>query len=68
VRSLGWEVVARRLANVRLPGREAEMARIRHVYGSLADTIIEMQRPFLDLTPSDFETLKRRTVDNWAEI
>jgi glycerol-1-phosphate dehydrogenase [NAD(P)+] len=68
VRSLSREEIARRLAGASLPNRRTEIARIRETYGPLADTVIETQRPFLEMTASDFEALKRRTIDNWDEI
>jgi glycerol-1-phosphate dehydrogenase [NAD(P)+] len=68
LRSLSREEIARRLAHVDPPDREAEVACIRQVYGALANTIIETQRPFLGMSTADFEALKRRVVDNWDEV
>ncbi|MBN1977341.1 MAG: sn-glycerol-1-phosphate dehydrogenase [Anaerolineae bacterium] len=68
VRRLEREEIARRLTNVRLPDREAEMARIRQVYGPLTDEVIATQRPFLEMTAADFEALKRRIIDKWDEV
>ncbi len=68
VRSLSHEVIARRLTRVNPPGREAEIACIRQVYGALADAVVETQRPFLEMTAADFEALKRRIVDNWDGV
>ncbi|MBN1813335.1 MAG: sn-glycerol-1-phosphate dehydrogenase [Anaerolineae bacterium] len=68
VRSLGREEIARRLASASLPNRDAEIARIRQAYGPLANTVIETQRPFLEMTAADFETLRHRTIDNWDAV
>jgi glycerol-1-phosphate dehydrogenase [NAD(P)+] len=68
VRGLSSEEIARRLANVSPPDREAEIACIRQFYGPLADQIITAQRPFLEMSTADFEALKRRIVDNWDEV
>ena len=68
VRGLSREEIARRLANVSLPDREAEIACIRQSYGPLADQIIEAQRQFLEMSAADFEALKQRAIDNWDEV
>jgi glycerol-1-phosphate dehydrogenase [NAD(P)+] len=68
VRGLNREEIIRRLADVSLPDREAEIARMRQFYGSLADQIIAAQRPFLEMSAADFEALKQRVVDNWDEV
>jgi len=68
VRSLGQEDIVQRLANANLPDRDAEITRIRRVYGALADEVIAVQRPFLEMSASDFEALKRRTIDNWDKV
>lgn len=47
---------------------EAEIARIRQFYGPLADQVIAVQRPFLEMSAADFETLKRRIIDNWDTV
>jgi glycerol-1-phosphate dehydrogenase [NAD(P)+] len=68
IRSLSREEIARQLSGVSLPDHDAEVARIRRVYGLLADTAVETQRPFLEMTPSNFEALKRRIIDNWGKV
>jgi glycerol-1-phosphate dehydrogenase [NAD(P)+] len=68
VRSLNQEEIIRRLTRVTPPDRETEVARIRQVYGTLADTIIETQHPFLEMSVADFKALKQRVIDNWDEV
>jgi glycerol-1-phosphate dehydrogenase [NAD(P)+] len=68
VRSLSREEIAQRLASVNPPNRETEIARIRQVYGALADAIIETQRPFLEMSAANFKALKQRIIDNWDEV
>jgi glycerol-1-phosphate dehydrogenase [NAD(P)+] len=68
VRGLSREEVARRLANISLPDHEVEIACIRQSYGPLADQIVAVQRPFLEMSAADFEALKRRIVGNWDEV
>jgi glycerol-1-phosphate dehydrogenase [NAD(P)+] len=68
VRGLSREEIARRLANVSLPDREAEIACIGQFYGPLADQVIAVQRPFLEMSTADFEALKHRVVSHWDEI
>lgn len=68
VRSLRREEIAQRLASAGLPDPDAERARIRRVYGPLADAVIETQRPFLEMSASDLEALKRMAVDKWDRV
>jgi glycerol-1-phosphate dehydrogenase [NAD(P)+] len=48
--------------------RETEIEGIRRVYGPVANDVIHMQKPFLEMTDVQFEQLKQRIVDNWHEI
>jgi glycerol-1-phosphate dehydrogenase [NAD(P)+] len=68
VRGLSREEIARRVANVSLPDREAEIGCIRQSYGPLADQIIAMQRQFLEMSVADFKALKQRVIANWDEV
>jgi len=80
IRSLRRQDVAERLALAPPPGGEAEIRRIRSAYGApsewrlckkegaLADQIIAQQQPFLEMSPTAFDALKRRIVDQWEQI
>jgi histidinol dehydrogenase len=68
IRSLSRQEVAERLAAAPPPGGETEIGRIRATYGALADQIIAQQQPFLEMTPTAFDALKRRIVDQWAQV
>jgi glycerol-1-phosphate dehydrogenase [NAD(P)+] len=68
VRSLSREEIVRQLANVSIPDRETEIACIRQFYGPLANQVIAVQHPFLEMTVADFEALKRRVIDKWDEV
>jgi glycerol-1-phosphate dehydrogenase [NAD(P)+] len=68
IRSLSQAEIAERIAAIALPDRDAEIARIRRAYGPLADTVIDTQRPFLQMTEPDRAALKQKIVDNWAAI
>ena len=68
VRDLSREEIVRQLAKASLPDRNTEIARIRQFYGPLADQVIAVQRPFLEMGESDFEALKQRISDNWGEV
>jgi glycerol-1-phosphate dehydrogenase [NAD(P)+] len=51
-----------------LPDRAEEIACIHHVYGSIADSLVTEQAPFLDLTSQDYETLKGKILEHWDDI
>ncbi|MBK8022598.1 MAG: sn-glycerol-1-phosphate dehydrogenase [Chloroflexi bacterium] len=68
IRSLSRSEVMDRLESATLPGREAEIARIRQGYGDLADDIAKDHGAFLDLGEDDFEQLKHRIADHWEDI
>jgi glycerol-1-phosphate dehydrogenase [NAD(P)+] len=57
-----------RLAQLTLPDREDEIEQIRDGYGPVADQVIPIQSPFLDLTEAEFSNLKQRVVDLWDTI
>jgi glycerol-1-phosphate dehydrogenase [NAD(P)+] len=68
VRDLSREEIARRLASANPPDRDAEIACIRRFYGPLADQVIAVQRPFLEMNAADFGALKHRIINNWNEV
>ena len=68
IRQIDRSEAARRLKNSILPDRMEEIARIRQVYGSLADKLIIEQAPFIDMTSIEYELLKERILANWDEI
>ncbi|MFN2269851.1 MAG: iron-containing alcohol dehydrogenase, partial [Anaerolineae bacterium] len=68
VRGLSREEIVQRLANANPPDRKAEIACIRQFYGPQADQVIAVQRPFLEISESDFEALKQKIIDNWDEV
>ncbi len=47
---------------------EGEMEKLRAAYGPLADDIAAEHRRWLELTPEQFDALKRRILDNWDAI
>ncbi len=61
------EAVQRLQASV-LPDAQADMERIRTVYGEIADSLIIEQAPFLQMTPAGYEALKQRILDHWDEL
>jgi glycerol-1-phosphate dehydrogenase [NAD(P)+] len=68
VRGLSREEIVQRLANANPPDRKAEIACIRQFYGPQADQVIAVQRPFLEISESDFEALEQKIIDNWDEV
>ncbi len=68
VRSLTQADVRRLIQNTPYPGYEREVEQIRLAYGPGADQIIKVQRPFLNLTETEYRQLQQRIVDNWPEI
>lgn len=58
----------RRLAEARRPDRAQEIERIRLAYGSLTDSVVAEQAPFLDWSEADYDRLKQRILDRWPEV
>ena len=50
------------------PSRAAQEQLIRDAYGPIADQIIPIQAPFLDLTASDYERLLQAIIAGWDAI
>ena len=68
IREMTQREAANRLADANWPDPGAEKAAIRHVYGPIADGIIEAQRTFLSVTEAQWRELKWRILDHWEEI
>jgi glycerol-1-phosphate dehydrogenase [NAD(P)+] len=68
VRKLSRDEAADLLEAATMPDRDEEIATIRRIYGDGADEVIATQRPFLDMTPQQFDALKRKILDNWDVI
>ena len=68
VRALSRTDMADLLEASSLPDAEADIATIRRVFGPLSDEVVDTMRPFLDLSPADYDALKRRVLDNWDAI
>jgi glycerol-1-phosphate dehydrogenase [NAD(P)+] len=68
VRRMSRAEAATRLARTPLPDREAQIRGIRAAYGPIAEQVIAIQAPFLDMTPADFEVLKRKVLASWDAI
>jgi glycerol-1-phosphate dehydrogenase [NAD(P)+] len=68
IRTMSRREMLDRLETVELPDRENEIAVIRQAYGDVADGVIETQQAFLNLTPEDFDQLKRKIAEHWEDI
>lgn len=68
VREMSRDEARTRLATARLPDPAAEIRGLRAAHGLMADQVIAIQKPFLEMTEEAFGRLKRKILDNWAEI
>lgn len=68
IRRMTRDQAAQRLEASQLPNRQQEIERIRSVYGPLTDLIVTEQAAFLAWTENDYERLKQRILDRWAEV
>jgi glycerol-1-phosphate dehydrogenase [NAD(P)+] len=68
VKKLSRQEVAALLAKAVLPNRSKEIDLIRAAYGDLAEEMIAVQRPFLDMTPVQHRELKSRILDSWDQV
>jgi glycerol-1-phosphate dehydrogenase [NAD(P)+] len=57
-----------RLARRILPDREEQIRGIRSAYGPMADQVIAIQAPFLDMTADDLRGLKQNVLGHWDDI
>ena len=68
VRAMSRTEAADRLARFAPPSRAAQEQLIRDGYGPVAEQIIPIQAPFLDLAEADYGRLADRIVANWDAI
>ncbi|MCX6029113.1 MAG: sn-glycerol-1-phosphate dehydrogenase [Chloroflexi bacterium] len=68
VRRMSRAEAATRVSRTPLPDREAQIRGIRAAYGLIAEQVIAIQAPFLEMTTADFEALKRKTLASWDAI
>jgi glycerol-1-phosphate dehydrogenase [NAD(P)+] len=68
LRKLSQARAAEMIGKFRPPSREEVARAIRSAWGPVADELIAVQAPFLDLGPKDYERLKRRIIDGWPRI
>ena len=68
IRQMSQRQAADCLDHTSLPDREQEIGRIRAAYGPIAETLIEEQAPFLDMSGNAYDSLKQKIVDNWSHI
>ncbi len=68
IRALSAQEMMSRLEGAALPTRESEIEAIRNGYGDLADDVIREHAPFLNMTPEQFEAVKRRIAEQWDAI
>jgi glycerol-1-phosphate dehydrogenase [NAD(P)+] len=68
IRAMSRAEAADRLAEFTPPTRTAQEQVIRDAYGPIADQIIPIQAPFLDLTATDYRRLAENIVANWDAI
>ncbi|MBA3869687.1 MAG: sn-glycerol-1-phosphate dehydrogenase [Anaerolineae bacterium] len=68
IRALSRTEAMNRLEGATLPSREDEVKNIQGGYGDMADDIVKEHAAFLNLTEADFDALKHRIADHWAEI
>ena len=68
VRAMSRTEAADRLARFAPPSRAAQEQLIRDAYGPIADQIIPIQTPFLNLTASEYEQLLQKIIAEWDAI
>lgn len=68
VRAMSRAEASERLEGSALPDREEELAAIRAAFGDEADAVARMHRAFLDMTPEEYDAIKRRILEHWEEI
>ncbi len=68
IRRLTRDQVSDLLEAATWPARAEEVARMEAAYGDLAADIVAEHKAFLDLSPADVDTLKRKILAHWDEI
>ncbi len=68
VRALSRVEAADRLEAAALPEKAAELRAIRSVFGAEAEAVARNHALYLDMTPDDYDAIKRRILERWDEI
>lgn len=68
LRRIGREELLERLAGVQLTPADDHRQAIRAAYPAIADKVMAEQAKFLAMTGPDFDKLKAKIADDWAEI
>jgi len=68
IRELSQDPIVERLAAVHLPSTDAEIDRIRRIFGVVADRVIANHLPFLQLLEANKQRLAERILDRWTDI
>ncbi|MFN8444325.1 MAG: sn-glycerol-1-phosphate dehydrogenase [Caldilineaceae bacterium] len=68
VRNMSRSEASDRLEASNLPNRDAEIAKIRTVYGQLADEVIATHKGFINMTEAQYDQLKQNILDHWDEV
>jgi glycerol-1-phosphate dehydrogenase [NAD(P)+] len=68
IRGLMRDDVAKKLSTFHLPNARTEVDRIRRVFAPIADRIIAVQLPFLQMLDEKRGVIAERILDRWSEI
>lgn len=68
LRTISRDEAARRMAATPAPQVDVEVQDIRRIYGPLADHLIRLQQPFLDLDEAGYARLRQLVMDKWDEV
>lgn len=68
VKQITSQQLIQHLPSVSLRNQNQEIQNIAASYGPLKDTILQVQKPFLNLTPASFEELKEKLINVWGDI
>jgi len=68
LRAMSIQDAEAHLKTLFLPMRNDWIAEIQSGYGPVSGLIEQIQRPLLDMTPDDLETIKRRVLTHWNQI
>jgi glycerol dehydrogenase-like iron-containing ADH family enzyme len=68
LRGMSAKGAAALLGARRLPTRASQVKLIRRAYGTLADYVIDVSAPFLDMSAKEFSALKARVLEDWDGV
>ena len=68
LRQLSRSDVIKQLAEAKQPPREQYLREIAQAYPGIEDKVLAEQESFIALSPSAYQDLKQKVVDNWPEI